>query len=221
MRRGRTAGLTFGVACAVLALSVPAPATAADEVKLGDVQQAMANLAKIDGVVGAIGEAYVDGKRVGQGTAGSRLLNGKGGRIPASSRYRIASQTKLMEAAVVLQLVKEGKLGLDDKLGDLLPEVTKHDWVDRADDITVRQLVRHTSGIPDFIASGKFDVFDFTTPYRPIDLVKAARTVPRQGEPGQYLYSTTNYGLLGMIIEKVTGHDRATEFAQRLFAPLA
>lgn len=211
--------MAVGVACA-LALSVQGPAAAAGQVKLGDVQQAIQNLAKIDGVVGAIGEAYVDGKRVGQGTAGSRLLGGKGGRIPPDSRYRIASQTKLMEAAVVLQLVGEGKLSLDDKLSDVLPEVARHDWVELADQITVRDLIRHTSGIPDAGASGKFDVFDFTTAYSPIDLVKASRTVPRQGPVGQYLYSTTNYVLLGMIIERVTGHDRATEFARRLFAPL-
>ncbi|MGV9374198.1 serine hydrolase domain-containing protein [Nonomuraea sp. NPDC003707] len=219
MSRSRTAGLT-GLASAMLALSLQAPATAADEVKLGDVQQAMTNVAKTAGVVGAIGEVYIDGKRMGQGTAGSRLFDGKGGRIPPNSRYRIASQTKLMEAAIILQLVGEGKLSLDDKLSDVLPEVAEHDYVDRAGEITVQQLIRHTSGIPDFMESGKFDVFDFTTAYKPIDLVKAARTVPRQGEPGQYRYSTTNYVLLGMIIEKVTGHDRAAEFKRRLFAPL-
>jgi D-alanyl-D-alanine carboxypeptidase len=209
-----------GLAYAVLALSFPAPATAADQVELGDVQQAIENVAKSAGVVGAIGEVYVDGKRKGRGTAGSRLLGGKGGRIPSGSRYRIASQTKLMEAAIILQLVGEGKLSLDDKLSDILPEMAEHDYVDRADEITVQQLIRHTSGIPDFMESGKFDVFDFTTVYKPIDLVKAARTVPRQGEPGEYLYSTTNYVLLGMMIEKVTGHDRATEFKRRLFTPL-
>jgi D-alanyl-D-alanine carboxypeptidase len=215
----RLLGATSVVAAAVLALSVSGPA-AADQVKLGDVQRAIQNVAKTYGVVGAIGEVYVDGRRVGQGTAGSRLLDGQGGRIPSGSRYRIASQTKLMEATVILQLVGEGKLGLDDKLSDVLPEVAEHDWVVRADEITVRQLIRHTSGIPDFIESGQFDVFDFTTAYRPIDLVKATRTVPRQGEPGEYRYSTTNYVLLGMIIERVTGHDRDDEFERRLFAPL-
>ncbi|MEV6038570.1 serine hydrolase domain-containing protein [Nonomuraea sp. NPDC052116] len=219
-RRKTISAMAAGVACAVLALSVQGPAAAADQVKLGDVQQAMKDVAKTDGVVGAIGEVYVDGKRVGQGTAGSRLLNGKGGRIPPDSRYRIASQTKLMEAAVILQLVGEGKLSLDDKLSDVLPEMAEHDYVDRAGEITVQQLIRHTSGIPDFIESGKFDVFDFTTAYQPIDLVKAARTVPRKGEPGEYLYSTTNYVLLGMIIERLTGHDRAGEFKRRLFTPL-
>ncbi|MFI7134736.1 serine hydrolase domain-containing protein [Nonomuraea sp. NPDC050153] len=219
MTTTRRLSAAVGVVCAALTLSVQAPA-AADQVKLGDVQQAMKDVAKTDGVVGAIGEVYVDGKRVGQGTAGSRLLNGKGGRIPPGSRYRIASQTKLMEATVILQLVAEGKLGLDDKLSDVLPEVAKNDYVDRAAEITVQDLIRHTSGIPDFIESGKFDVFDFTTAYQPIDLVKASRTVPRQGDPGQYRYSTTNYVLLGMIIEKVTGHDRAGEFKRRLFTPL-
>lgn len=219
MNRARTVGLA-GLASAMLALSIPAPATAADQARLGDVRQAIRSLAKTAGVVGAIGEVYVDGKRADKGTAGSRLLGGKGGRIPTDSRYRIASQTKLMEATVILQLVGEGKLGLEDKLSSLLPEMAEHDYVDRAGEITVQQLIRHTSGIPDFAESGKFDVFDFTTSYQPIDLVKAARTVPRQGDPGQYRYSTTNYILLGMIIEKVTGHDRAAEFTRRLFAPL-
>ncbi len=220
MRWRRAVGTAVGVACAVLAASLAGPATAAGQGKLGNVQRAIQDLAKTDGVVGAIAEAYVDGKRVDHGTSGSRLLDGKGGRIPADSRYRIASQTKLMEATIILQLVGEGKLRLGDKLSDVLPEVAEHDWVQRADEITIRQLIRHTSGIPDFIESGQFDVFDFTTAYRPIDLVKAARTVPRQGEPGEYRYSTTNYVLLGMIIERLTGHDRAGEFTRRLFAPL-
>jgi D-alanyl-D-alanine carboxypeptidase len=207
-----------------VALNTPKPAAAvpaaAGRTAVGDVQQAIAGVARTAGVVGVVGEAYVDGKRVGQGTAGSRLLDRKGGQIPPSSRYRIASQTKLMEAAVILQLVSEGKLSLDAKLSDVLPEVARHDWVERADEITVRQLIRHTSGIPDFIASGKFDVFDFTTAYEPIDLVKASRAVPREGDSGQFRYSTTNYVLLGMMIEKATGHDRAVEFKRRLFVPL-
>ncbi|MFC4912999.1 serine hydrolase domain-containing protein [Actinomadura gamaensis] len=220
MRRGGITGTAVAMACAALALSVPPPATAAGRVALGDVQQAIQKLANTTGVVGTIGEVYVDGRRVGQGSAGSRLLDGKGGRIPPGSRYRIASQTKIMEAAVVLQLVGEGKLSLDDKLSHLLPEVATNDWVELADEITVRDLIRHTSGIPQYTDSGKFDTFDFTTPYQPIDLVKASRTVPRQGPVGQYLYSTTNYVLLGMIIERTTGHDRAAEFARRLFHPL-
>ncbi|WP_345441027.1 serine hydrolase domain-containing protein [Actinoallomurus vinaceus] len=209
---------------AALLLATASPATAAHATAIGDVQQAMENLAKMPGVVGAIGGVYVDGKPAGRGTAGSRLLNGKGGTIPANSRFRIGSQSKVMVATVLLQLVKEGRLSLDDKLADLLPEVDG--LVERADEITVQQLIQHTSGIPDwFYKSGTtepaFDVFDFTTYYRPIDIVKMTRGLPRTGEPGEkFTYSNTNYTLIDMIIEKVTGDTLASELDRRLFRPL-
>ncbi|WP_164903628.1 serine hydrolase domain-containing protein [Nonomuraea polychroma] len=213
---------------ATLLLAATSPVTAAStrSAAIGDVQQAMDALAKTPGVVGAISGAYVDGKPAGQGSAGSRLLDGKGGRIPAGSRFRIGSQSKQMVATVLLQLVDEGKLGLDDKLGDLLPEVAADGLVERAGEITVRQLIQHTSGIPDWFRRGTstapaFDVFDFTTYYRPIDIVKMTRGWPRTGEPGEkFAYSNTNYTLIGMIIEKVTGHTLADALKRRVFRPL-
>ncbi|MBC6466505.1 beta-lactamase family protein [Actinomadura alba] len=214
------------ITAAALLLGAASPATAARATSIGDVQQAMETLAETPGIVGAIGGAYVDGKPAGRGTAGSRLLDGKGGTIPADSRFRIGSQSKTMVATVLLQFVEEGRLGLDDKLAALLPEVAEDGLVERADEITVQQLVEHTSGIPDwFHQSGStapaFDVFDFTTYYRPIDIVKMTRGWPRTGEPGEtYTYSNTNYTLIGMIIEKVTGHTLARELDRRLFRPL-
>ncbi|GAA3603795.1 hypothetical protein GCM10022419_105440 [Nonomuraea rosea] len=100
--------------------------------------------------------------------------------------------------------------------------MAQEDLVERAGEITVQQLIRHSSGIPDFFASGKFDdAFDFTTDYSPIDLVKASRKVSRTGEPGAgFAYSNTNYVLLGLIVEKVTGRSLAAELTRRLFAPL-
>ncbi|MFG6202262.1 serine hydrolase domain-containing protein [Nonomuraea sp. JJY05] len=214
---------------AALLLATASPATAASAAvaaAVGDAQQAMEKLAKTPGVVGAIGGAYVDGKAAGKGTAGSRLLNGKGGTIPADSRFYIGSQTKAMVATVLLQLVEKDKLGLDDKLAGLLPEVAADGLVERADEITVQQLIQHTSGIPDWWSrSGStepaFDVFDFTTYYRPIDIVETTRGLPRTGEPGEkFTYSNTNYTLIGRIIEKVTGHTLADELDRRLFRPL-
>jgi D-alanyl-D-alanine carboxypeptidase len=157
---------------------------------------------------------------------GRRLLNGKGGPIPAGSRFRIASQTKVMVGTVLLQLVEKGRLALDDKLADVLPEVAAAGLVERADEITVQQLVQHTSGIPDwFYKSGTtepaFDVFDFTTDHPPIDIVEMTRGLPRTGEPGEkFTYSNTNYTLIGMIIERVTRHTLADELDRRLFRPL-
>lgn len=144
----RSAGLAAGVA--MLMMANAGLATAAPE-PVGNVQKAMEDLATAPGVVGAVGGAYVDGKSVGLGSGGSRLLGGGGGRIPANARFRIGSQTKQMVATVVLQLVEEGRLGVDDKLGDLLP-VVEEDLVERAHEITVRQMLRHTSGIPDWYA---------------------------------------------------------------------
>lgn len=224
----RRAGLAAGVV--LLTMTQAGPATAAPA-RVGNVQRAMEQLAGIPGVVGVVGGAYVDGRSIGLGSAGSRLLDGGGGRIPADARFRIWSQTKQMVATVVLQLVEEGQLGVDDKLADLLPEVVEKNLVTRADEITVRQLLRHTSGIPDWYA-GKpnpdgsegepsFDVFDFSTHHRPLDLVEWSRDRPRTGEPGEkWSYSNTNYTLLGLIIERLTGHDLATELNTRLFEPL-
>ncbi|GAA2216288.1 serine hydrolase domain-containing protein [Nonomuraea monospora] len=185
------------------------------------MQKALETLAKTPEVVGAIGEVYIDGKRVDKGSAGTRLLDGKGGVIPSGTRFRVGSQTKQMTGVVVLQLVKEGKLALDDKLSDLLPEVAEKDQVERAGEITLQQLVQHTSGIPNFFDDKLVDTFDFTTYYSPIELVKKSRTLPRAQEPGEkFSYSNTNYLLLGLIIEKYTEHSLAAEFEQRVFDPV-
>ncbi|WP_157882548.1 serine hydrolase domain-containing protein [Streptomyces silvensis] len=227
--------LAAGVTVLVVAHAGPATAAPAtrdgNNARQANVQKAMEELAGVPGIVGVVGGAYLDGKPVGLGSAGSRLLDGKGGRIPANARFPIWSQTKQMVATVVLQLVQEGRFGVDDKLGDLLPEVVEKDLVTRADEVTVRQLIQHTSGIPDWW-SGKpnpdgsegdpsFDVFDFTTHYRPLDLVQWSRERPRTGEPGEkWSYSNTNHTLLGLIVERVTGHDLGTELRERLFEPL-
>ncbi|WP_433178974.1 serine hydrolase domain-containing protein [Actinoallomurus sp. CA-150999] len=181
------------------------------------MQKAMEALAKTGDVVGAIGEVYVDGKRVGKGSAGSRLLDGKGGAIPSTARYRIGSQTKSMTATVALQLVKEGKLSLDDKLSKVLPEVAEKDLVEKADEITVRNLIQMTSGIPEYVGP---DVADPAHNYRPIDLVAASRKKPRPVEIGTWNHSNTNYILLEMITEKLTGRSLAAELNRRFFAPL-
>ncbi|KAK1181363.1 serine hydrolase [Streptomyces sp. NBS 14/10] len=218
-RRAAVAGIA-SVACVALALSVAAPANAsapAGPVKVGNVQKAMEDLLKSGHVVGAIGEVYLDGKLIGKGSAGSRLLDGKGGAIPSNARYRIGSQTKKMTAAVVLQLVNEGKLSLDDKLSAVLPEVAEKDLVERADEITVRNLIQMTSGIPEFLGP---DTMDPTRNYSPTDLLAASRKNPRPVEIGTFSHSNTDYILLGVIIEKLSGRSLAAELNRRLFAPL-
>ncbi|MCK2239163.1 MULTISPECIES: serine hydrolase domain-containing protein [unclassified Crossiella] len=216
----------ISVAAATAAALLLTTASPAGATAIGDVQQAMAKVAATAGAVGVIGGVYLDGKLAGRGTAGSRLLHGEGGPIPADARFRIGSQTKTMAATTLLKLVEEGRIGLDGKLATLLPEVAADGLVARADEITVRQLIQHTSGVPDWYSrpgstEPAFDVFDFTTHYRPLDVVKMTRGLPRTGEPGEkFTYSNTGYTLIGMIIEKVTGRGLARELDRRLFQPL-
>ncbi|MGP3932502.1 serine hydrolase domain-containing protein [Nonomuraea sp. KM88] len=222
MKRATATGLA-GLACAMLTLGVTAPATSAetDRPRLGNVQKALSELAKSSKIVGAIGAVYVDGRKAGKGSAGTRLLNDKGGRIPAGARFRVGSQTKLMTQVVIMKLVTEGKLSLDDKLGDLLPVVVEKDLVERAGEITVEQMIHHTSGIPNWYTKELVDFFDFDTYYPPLELVKKSRTVKRSQEPGEkFSYSNTNYMLLGLIIEDLTGHSVSREFERRIFDPL-
>ncbi|MFC7585390.1 serine hydrolase domain-containing protein [Nonomuraea antimicrobica] len=217
------ATVAAGLACAMLTQGVHAAAstTAHD---IGDVQQAADSVAQVDGVVGVIGEAYYDGRRIGRGSAGSRLIGGQGGKVPSDARYRAWSQTKQMTATVLLQLVKEGKLGVDDTLGKVLPITVGQDLVERAGEITIRQLLHHRSGVPDYNGPGSTDLRpfdDLTTRHTWTELAKISRGTPRTSEPdARYAYSNTNYILLGAIIEKLTGNTLAEEFERRLFTPL-
>ncbi|MBB5131530.1 D-alanyl-D-alanine carboxypeptidase [Thermocatellispora tengchongensis] len=205
----------------MLVLSVTPPAGATTRPRIGDVQRALEVLAEDAGIVGVIGEAFYDGKRIGRGSAGSRLLGGKGGKIPSNARYRIGSETKRMTATALLQLVKARKLGVDDKLSEVLPVVAERDLVERANEITIRQLIDHTSGIPDYAGRPGLEPWDVTTHHSPIDLLKVSRSQARQQDPGEkFAYSNINYILLGMIIEKLTGNTLAEEFERRFFEPL-
>jgi D-alanyl-D-alanine carboxypeptidase len=132
-------------------------------------------------------------------------------RADARQRFRIASNTKAFTAVVVLQLVGEGRLSLDAPVSHWLPEMPP--------DITVRQLLNHTSGLYDPTTEK-----EFWTPYlsgdrgyvyRPKDLV--TRALAHARVPG---YSNTNYLVAGQLIEKVTGRSAVSELYRRILVPL-
>ncbi|MFF4773812.1 serine hydrolase domain-containing protein [Microtetraspora fusca] len=135
---------------------------------------------------------------------------------PAAGRFRIASVTKLFTATVVLQLASEGRLRLADPVGKWLPGI-----VDKADDITLEQLLRHTSGIPDYLP-GLLDssgvVRDPVRTWQDKELVALANRLPRVFEvPGtRFSYSNTNYVLLGMVVEAAAGRPYAREVTERV-----
>jgi D-alanyl-D-alanine carboxypeptidase len=136
--------------------------------------------------------------------------------MTTGTAFALASVSKTATAAVVLQLVEEGKLSLDQKVAPLLPAF------DMNAKITVRQLLDHTSGLPDFFLNAKID--------RQLKKDKnaawtAERTwayVPdKRPKPGKYwIYSNSNYLLLGELVEAVTGRPLAVEVRERLLDPL-
>lgn len=133
--------------------------------------------------------------------------------MQTEDRYRIGSQTKTFTASVVLELVDEGKLGLDDKVSKFEP------WVPNGDNITVRMLLNHTSGLHDPVKDMEYELELIKQPLKkwaPREVAQAGIDRPPYFAPGEgYKYSNTNYVLLGMIVEKVTGKTLPAEIRTR------
>jgi D-alanyl-D-alanine carboxypeptidase len=219
-----------GIACgagALLAIvptagcSANAPAaqaahvTAATRQTPAGLQQA-ADQMVADGVPGVIITSR-QGRHVSNVVAGV-ADKATGQPMQPQDKVRIASITKTFTATVVLQLVAEGRLSLDDSVQKLLPGVITGHGYDPAR-ITVRQLLQHTSGIPDYVSSpGFLTPQSLARTRQPQQLVDLAL---RLGPPVHgWLYSDTNYILLGMIIQKVTGQSPGTEISRRILEPL-
>ncbi|GAA2644414.1 serine hydrolase domain-containing protein [Streptomyces lunalinharesii] len=138
-----------------------------------------------------------------------------GAQVPADGQVRAGSNTKAFTATVVLQLVGEGRIALDAPLERYLPKLVRGAADGRR--ITVRQLLQHTSGLPnytDFL--GDFAAYRHThlTPRALLDLALAHRAPFAPGTG--WSYSNTNYLLAGLLVEKVTGRPLAEQLTQRV-----
>ena len=132
--------------------------------------------------------------------------------------FRIGSVTKTMTAAVVLQLVEEGKVALDDPVGRYLPGVPD------GGSITVAELLNMRSGLHNYLDTRGFaDAFrtDPTKVWAPQDLLALAYAEPSSFAPGTaFEYSNTNTILAGLLAEELDGRPLAASFSARLFDPL-
>ncbi|MEO3821706.1 serine hydrolase [Plantactinospora sp. B24E8] len=148
---------------------------------------------------------------------------------PANGQVWAGSVAKPFTATLVLQLVAEGRLGLDNPVADHLPELGLDER------ITVRMLLRHTSGLYNYTGEPEADgTFVMGLPsqgkewvdnrfhtYRPEELIRFALAKPARFEPGtDQSYSNTNYTLALLLIEKVTGRSYAEEMQRRILGPL-
>ncbi|MDQ7910721.1 serine hydrolase domain-containing protein [Phytohabitans sp. ZYX-F-186] len=162
-----------------------------------------------------------DGGRRWSGAAGvADLATGRPAR--PDLRHRVGSITKSFVATTVLQLVAEGKVGLDDPIGRWLPDLVPGELGQR---VTVRMLLNHTSGIGNYtnaLLDTLAEVISVgTATFTPEDLVRIGLSLPPTGAPGErYSYSNTGYILAGLLIEKVTGHDATAEVTRRVIGPL-
>jgi D-alanyl-D-alanine carboxypeptidase len=134
--------------------------------------------------------------------------------------YRVGSLTKPFVATVVLQLVAEGRLSLRDTVERWLPGILPY-----GDQVTIRQLLNHTSGVPDYTLEPIVRLY--TDPqarfraWTPRELVALVADQPPDFPPGTaWSYSNTGYVLAGMIVEAATGHGLGQELARRIFRPL-
>ncbi|MFI8001998.1 serine hydrolase domain-containing protein [Streptomyces sp. NPDC086010] len=162
----------------------------------------------------------------GNTRAHSGHYDSEGTGIGASDRFRAGSITKSFLATVVLQLAAEGALRLDDSVEDHLPGVVRGHG-NAGDLITLRDLLTHTSGLRDYMAALPATDPALTgaagpsaQPLSPGAAVRLAVSRPPAAARGSYVYSSTNYVLLGMVVERVTGHTYATEIRRRIITPL-
>ncbi|WP_280340371.1 serine hydrolase domain-containing protein [Nocardia neocaledoniensis] len=174
------------------------------------------------------------------GPAGHRVFTAGVGDLgtrtpfPQDARVRIGSNTKTYVATVIMQLVAEGEVDLDAPIERYLPGVVRGNGND-GNRITVRQVLQHTSGVPDYLGRGSGDGITAQNSeqldpdeealrwqhFEMIELVRRAMTMPPQYEPGaKSVYTNTNYLLAGLLIERVTGHSAADEIGRRILEPL-
>ena len=142
---------------------------------------------------------------------------------PLDGEVRIGSNTKTFVAVVVMQMVQEGKVGLDEPIETYLPGLIKGEGIDGSK-ITVRQLLQHTSGLPEYTDTtpGRSDIFQIKDHYiPPRDLLDTALGKPAAFEPGtQWAYTNTNYVVLGMLVERVSQRPVGEQIDQRIIKKL-
>ncbi|MFJ5926219.1 serine hydrolase domain-containing protein [Kitasatospora sp. NPDC092948] len=213
MRRHGVAATVTAVAAAVVA-GVLAPATASAAPRPDVVQQRLDALVKADGVPAALATVKGRDGRARTYTAGVGDL-ATGAKVPVDGQVRIGSNTKAFTAVVVLQLVAEGKVGLDATVDTYLPGLVRGDGIDGRN-ITVRQLLQHTSGLPEYMDPA--GILDNPRRYvEPRELLDAALSQKAHFAPGaQWEYNNTNYLLAGMIVQKVTGRPIGEEITKRV-----
>lgn len=223
--RSKIAGAAVAAAVVVALPATATTATAAGRSdgarhKEASVLQQDLDAVAAGGPTSALVEVKGAGRRTVRATSGTSIA-GTHKPVDPAGLFRAGSVTKAFVATTVLQLVEEHRLGLDDSVDRWLPGL-----VPAGDRITVRELLNHTTGLYDVT-----DTLPLSPPtaFLPIryrtwsttELVRRGTAQPALFEPGKgYHYSSTDYLVLGLLVERVTGHSYADEITRRILRPL-
>ncbi len=234
-RRRLTAGaaliaaLAGGLVCAPAAHGAPGSPAAHGTPGSPAAVRSAAPAPDMDGVSAALRAAVAEGapgamarftgpQGVRSRTAGVRDRV-SGAAMDVRARFRVGSVSKTFTAVVLLQLVDEGRLSLDAPVGRYLPGLLPDER------ITVRHLLTHRSGLPDYTEA----MFRRTVPgfeavrdrvFAPRELVDLALKEPRTEPGAAYRYANTNFVVAGMLVEQATGEPVARAYERRIIGPL-
>ena len=139
-------------------------------------------------------------------------------RVPNTpdTKFRVGSVTKQFTAALILQLVEEGRIDLDAPITAYLPAYPAA----QGDRVNIHHLLTHTSGIPSYTSLPDFEAIT-RNPYTPAAFLDVFSSLELEFEPGSgFAYSNSGYFLLGVLIEQVTGQPYEAVLRERLLVPL-
>jgi CubicO group peptidase (beta-lactamase class C family) len=201
------------ILCAAIVFFIyPYTATAQD--RAAKIQEVLALAHKYRQFNGAALVAE-NGKVVYKGAFGMANMEWNIPNTP-DTRFRLGSITKQFTAMLTLQLVEQGKIKLDGKITDYLPDYRK----DIGEKVTVHHLLTHTSGIPSYTGQPGFFENVSRNPYKVGEFVKKYASGDLEFEPGsKFSYNNSGYFLLGAIIEKVTGKSYEQVLKENILDP--
>ncbi|HET7322639.1 MAG TPA: serine hydrolase domain-containing protein, partial [Longimicrobiaceae bacterium] len=211
MHRSVVGAVLLAAACT---LPLPAHAQGPSSARLTQQVDAIANeVLQQTGVPSASVAVVKDGKLVYAQAYGDSHLNPD---VPArpDQRYAIGSISKQITSAAILLLQQEGKLSLDDPVSRFLPDLT------RADEVTIRELLSHTSGYQDFWPQDYVPPL-MQTAMPPQAILDRWAKQPLDFDPGtRWQYSNTNYVIAAQIVEKASGEPYFQFIRERIIEPL-
>lgn len=187
-------------------------ALSAQDLNIKRLDSLFSLLEKYDRAMGSISVAH-KGKSVYQKSIGFADEDQKV-KATANTTYRIGSLSKMFTATIVMQLIEEGKLSLEEKLSAFYPALPN------ADQITIKQLLQHTSGISDIIKSRDFENWMLAKRSKE-ELLSKIKEIGTTSPPGEKrAYSNTNYIILSLIAEDVEHKEFGKILEERILKPL-